>query len=83
MSLNLERAAMRGRLAEAQENRRRLRLKAEGLCSAIRAGLNTALTDVEEIEIAQAAGQMDDLVAVMGELAALQGQIARLERELR
>lgn len=83
MSLNLERAAMRGKLAEAQEGRRRLRLKAEGFCTAIRAALNTALADVEEIEIAQAAGQMDDLVAVMGELAALQGQIARLERELR
>lgn len=81
--MSLERAAMRGKLAEAQDNRRRLRLKAESLCSGIRAAVNTALTDVEQIEVAQAAGQMDDLVAVMGELAALQGQIARLERELR
>lgn len=81
--MSLERAAMRGKLAEAQDARRRLRLKAEGLCASIRAGLNTALTDVEETDVAQAAQQMDDLVATMGELAALQGQIARLERELR
>lgn len=81
--MSLERAAMRGKLAEAQDQRRRLRLKAEGLCSGIRAAINTALTDVEEIEVAGAAQQMDELVAVQGELAALQGQIARLERELR
>jgi len=83
MSFNIERAALRGRLAEAEANRRQLRLKAEGLCAAIRQGLYTALTDVEEIEIALAAQQMDGLVAVMGELAAVQGLIARLEKELR
>jgi hypothetical protein len=81
--MSLERAAMRGKLAEAQDTRHRLRLKAEGLCTAIRAGLLTALVDVEEIDAAQAAQQMDDLVITMGELAALQGQIARLQRELR
>lgn len=81
--MSVEREAMRGRLAGLRDQRKRLRLKAEGLCSGIRTGLNTALTDVEEIDVAQAAQQMDELVQTAGELAALQGQIARLERELR
>jgi hypothetical protein len=83
MSLNLERAAMRGQLAEAADQRRSLRLKADGLCDSIRAGLNTALADVEEINTALVAQQMDELVMTMGELAGLQGKISRLERELR
>lgn len=83
MTLNLDRAAMRGQQAEAQEQRHRLRLKAEGLCTALRTQLNTALYDVEEIAIAQSAQQMDDLVTTMAELAAVQGKLARLDRELR
>lgn len=80
--MNLEREALRGRLAGLGDARRKLRLRAEGLCAGIRQGLQTALRDVEEIDIAQAAAQMDELVATMGELAGLQGQIARIEREL-
>jgi len=80
--MNIERAAMRGRLAELEEQRDRLRLKADGLCRSVRQALNTALVDVEEIEIAQAAQQMDDLVVAVGELAGLQGKVARLQREL-
>lgn len=83
MSTSIERAAMRGLLAEARDKRLHLRLKAEGLANSIRMNVNTLLNDVEELEVAQAAQQMDDLVSVMGELAALQGQIARFERELR
>jgi transposase len=81
--MNVEREQMRGRLVSLQTQRKRLRLTAEGLASGIRTGLNTALTDIEQIETALIAQQMDDLVAAMGELAALQGQIARLERELK
>lgn len=81
--MTVEREAMHGRLARLRDERKKLRLKAEGLCTGIRTALNTALTDVEQIEIAQAAQQMDELVATQGELAALQGQIARLERELK
>ena len=81
--MSVERLALRGKLAEAQNRRGHLRLKAEGLCSGIRTGVNTLIYDVEELEVAQAAQQMDELVATMGELAALQGQIARIERELK
>ena len=82
-SLNLERAAMKGKLAEAQEHLKRLLLRGEGLCTAIRQGLNTALTPFAEQEIPQVAGQMDDLVMTWAELQGVQGDISRLERELR
>ncbi len=80
--MNLERAAMKGRLADLEHEKARLILKAEGLCKAIRTALNTALTTVEDLEIAQAAQQMDDLVMCMADLAAVIGQIQRLEKEL-
>lgn len=81
--INMERAAMRGRLAELQEERAKLVLKGEGLCTAIRQGLNPALTPFTDMEIPQVAQQMDDLVMTWAELAKAQGDIARLERELR
>ena len=83
MNGSIERAAVRGLLAEARDKRLHLRLKAEGLANAIRMNVNTLRYDVEELEVAQAAQQMDELVGVMGERAALQGQIARYERELK
>ena len=83
MSINLERAAMRGKLAEAQDKQRRLILKGDGLCAAIRQGLNTALTPFAEQEIPQVAEQMDSLVLAWAELQKVQSDIGRLERELR
>lgn len=79
----MERAAMKGRLAEAQQERARLIMKGEGLCTAIRQGLNTALTPFPDMEIPQTAQQMDELVMAWAELAKVGGDIARLERELR
>jgi hypothetical protein len=81
--MSLERAAMKGRLVEAQQAQKRLILKGEGLCTAIRQGLNTALTPFSDMEIPQVAQQMDDMVMTWAELAKVQGDIARLERELR
>lgn len=81
--MNMERAAMKGKLAELQEQQKRLVLKGEGLCTAIRQGLNHALTPFTDMEIPQAAQQMDELVMTWAELAKIQGDIARLEKELR
>lgn len=81
--MSLERAAMRGRFAELQDKKAKLRLKAEGLCTAIRQGLNTALTPVEDIEMAIIAGQMDDLVMAYAEMQGVLADIARIEKELR
>lgn len=83
MSMNLERAAMKGKLAELQEQRKKLLLKGDGLCKAIRQGLNTALTPFEEQEIPQLQSQMDDLVMAWAELQKVESDINRLERELR
>ncbi|MBE0598297.1 MAG: hypothetical protein IH614_13600 [Desulfuromonadales bacterium] len=83
MSFNLERTAMRGKLAEAQERRRRLVLRIEGNAAAIRQGLNTALTPVADMDVPQLAEQMDELVQAWGELQGTLGEIARLEKELR
>jgi hypothetical protein len=80
--MNLERAAMKGKLAEARDRNRRLKLRIEGSAQAIRTGLNTTLTPVAELEIPQLAEQMDELVSAWGELQATLSEIARLERAL-
>lgn len=81
--MSIERAAMRGKLAEAEDQQKRLILKGEGLCTAVRQSLNTALTPFEEMEIPQVAQQMDDLVLTWAELVKVMGDIGRLQRELR
>ncbi|MCF6265242.1 MAG: hypothetical protein L3J57_01700 [Desulfuromusa sp.] len=80
--MNLERAAMKGQLAGLEESRKKLRLRIEGNCTAVRSGLNTLLYDIDDLKIPVAAEQMDDLMMAWGELAAVNGKIARLEREL-
>jgi len=83
MSLNLERAAMRGKLAELQGQAKRLRLKIEAAATAIRQGLNTTLTPVEELEVPQLDELFDGLKLAWAELLTVNGDIERLERELR
>ncbi|MBW2599559.1 MAG: hypothetical protein JRC60_05665 [Deltaproteobacteria bacterium] len=80
--MNIERAAMRGKLAQAREKRRRLTSKFEALASAIRQGLNTALTEIEDIEIPQLSEMWGELEVCWGELLILRGDIERLEKEL-
>jgi len=79
----LERAALRGKLAEAKDRQHRLELRIEGAVQAIRTGLNTALTPIAELEVPQLAEQMDDLVSLWGELQGKLLEIERLEKELR
>jgi hypothetical protein len=83
MSYDLERAAMKGRLAEMQQQRDRLVLKGQGLCTAVRQGLNTVLTPFDELEIPQVASQVDDLVLAWAELQKLKSDINRTEKALR
>lgn len=80
--MNLERAAMMGRLATAKQKKNKLTLRIEGNCTAIRTGLNTALTPVVDLCVPQLAEQMDELVSAWGELQATISEISRLEREL-
>jgi len=80
--MSLERAAMRGKLADAQMRTKKLILRIEGDCAAIRTGLNTALTPVADLAVPQIAEQMDELVEAWAELQGTRSEIARLEREL-
>lgn len=81
--MSLERVAMRGKLAELEQHRNQLRLRIEGAATAIRQGLNTALTPVEDIPVPILAEQMDSLVMAWAELQKVISDINRLERELR
>lgn len=83
MSMNLERAAMKGRLAELQQHRDRLKLRIEAAARAIRTGLNTTLAPVEELEVPVMDTHWDDLKDAWAELQVVKSDIARLERELR
>ena len=82
MTINLERAAMKGKLAEAKEKRRRLMSKFEALSRSIRQGLNTALMDIEDIEIPQLSEMWGDLEVCWAEILSLRSDIERLEKEL-
>ena len=80
--MNFERAAMKGKLTEAKENKMRLANKFEALAAAIRQGLNTALTDIEDIEMLQISSMCSDLEVAWAELLSCKSNIARLEKEL-
>jgi hypothetical protein len=77
-----ERLMMQGKLGELKTKRTKLQIKGKGLCQSIRPLINPVMLDVEDMEIASAAQQMDDLVMVQGELLAVAGQIRDLERAL-
>lgn len=81
--MNLERAAMKGKLAEAEQKLISLKKKGEALCSFMRQALNVSLTAVEDIDIGQAAQMFDELVMTIAEISGLKTEIAKLERELR
>ncbi len=82
MTISLERAAMKGRLAEAERNLAALDLRIEGLCTSIRQSLNTALTPVDDLNIPQVAGQMDLLEDAWAEYQKTRIDIERLKKEL-
>ena len=82
MTINLERAAMKGKLAEAKEKRRRLMSKFEALSRSIRQGLNTALMDIEDIEMPQLSEMWGDLEVCWAEILSLRSDIELLAKEL-
>lgn len=82
MTMNLERAAMKGRLAEAEQRQNQLQLRIESASRAIRQGLNTTLYVIESLEIPQLDEQWDVLKSAWAEHLALTETIKRLKREL-
>lgn len=83
MTMNLERAAMRGRLAEVEQNETRLTMRIEAAARAMKQGLNTALTPVEELAIPELDTIWDDLKLAWSELVRTQLEKSRLLRELK
>lgn len=81
--MSLERAAMKGKLAELRDEERRLKFKIEGAATAIRAGLNTTLTPPAELNVPVLDTQWDELKAAWTELTVIEADISRLEKELR
>lgn len=80
--MNFEHAAMRGRLAALEEKAASLRNRGRGLAGSVRSLVNEHLSPLEEMEVAQAAALMDQLVMAQGELLAALSEISRLRREL-
>lgn len=81
--MNLERAAMKGLLAEAEQTRDKLRMRIEGAAVALRQGLNTSLTPIDELPVLQLDEQWDALKEAWAELGIINEKISRLQRELR
>ncbi len=73
---------MMGLLAEARKRREELRARCEWLVQAMRQGLNTALTDVEDLAMDAAWQQMTELSGAWAELASVRARIERLVREI-
>ena len=77
-----ERLMMEGKLSRLKQEQKRLRSKAKGLCKAIAPAINHHLHAIEKMDIAIAAGQMDDLVMAQAKLLRLKDQIEELEDAL-
>lgn len=81
--MNIERAAMKGKLAGLQESQKHLTLRIEGNARSICQELNTALTPVDDLPVPMIAAQMDELVMAWAELQKVLSDINRIERELK
>jgi hypothetical protein len=80
--MNIERAAMKGKLAAAKENRAYMRNKAEALATAIRMRINTAITDIEDIRMDELSPMWSDLEVTWAEILSLSREIDRLDKDL-
>jgi len=80
--MSTERLMMQGKLAGLKTRRTQLQMKGKGLCRSIAPAINPHLLEIEEMEIALAAQQMDELVMVQADLLSVNTQINELEKAL-
>lgn len=80
--MNLERAAMMGKLSVAKQKRQRLELAIEGNARMISQGLNTLLTPAAELEVPLLDEQWDELKTAWAEMQVIISDISRLEKAL-
>jgi hypothetical protein len=82
--MDVERAAMKGRLATARERKAQLEIKVCAACDAIRPKLNCNLvSEPAELEIVEAGTLMDSLEEIYAELLGVVSEISRLEKALK
>jgi hypothetical protein len=82
MSMNLERAQMRGVLEEKKQQRERCRYAIKGNADAIRGKLNTLLTTPDELEVPLIDELWDQIKSTWSQLQLLNADIKRFEKEL-
>ncbi|MEN8134317.1 MAG: hypothetical protein ABFS18_02105 [Thermodesulfobacteriota bacterium] len=82
MGLDTNRAAMLGQRAEIKERLAKKKLQAESCCDTITGLVNHNLTEVGEMDIPKAAAEMDQLVALYGDIIAAQLKLDKLNRAL-
>lgn len=80
--MSSNRDQMKGRLASLREQQQPLLQQARNACETITLKINTALYEVEEMDITAAAAEMDQLVSLQAELLINQAKILKLEQEL-
>lgn len=80
--MNLERAAMKGKLAELKQKRERCRHAIRGNADAIRAKLNTVLTPPDDLDVPLIDELWTALKSAWTDLALANGDISRIEKEL-
>jgi hypothetical protein len=80
--MNMERAAMRGKLAELREKRQKLRNRINGEAVAIRSKLNIVMTPADDLDVPVIDELWDGLKAAWAELVEANQDIRALEREL-
>jgi hypothetical protein len=82
MSIDLENITMKGKLKEREEQVLRLRNRFEALAMSMRHGLNTRLTDIEDIDVPQLCVVFDDLKACWAAALNERLEIHKLKKEL-
>lgn len=80
--MNMERAAMLGRLEELKQRRAKLRYSIEGTSQAICAKLNTLLTPPDDLETSLIDELWDQVKSAWAELQLVNNDIRKFEKAL-
>lgn len=79
---NANRQQMKGKLLDLRARKKQLQKKGRGLCNQITPLINPNLNELCDMDIAEAASVMDDLVMIQAELLQVNSKIKQLEEAL-
>ena len=80
--MNIERAAMKSRLAGLKDEKKTLIVRAEVICDSLGREVNTALIPVEETDMARVSALYGDLLEIHTRISRVNVDIYKLERKL-